>query len=921
MPQALLPQVTESASPYSPAYLNQDQIVFAGYTGTDSSASLFVSNGTASGTTAIFTGPSVTNLLVSNGTIYFTTRNDHDGEDLWRSDGTAAHTERVQSFDVYVGSLTAFQDNSFHETRLSITLWNSDLYISDGTAEGTTLVPWQGTVVDVNAGHLISLNEIDYPEILSSYDIQSGKTVKLQKQRDLTFLGTFDGQDFFTSSAFYGDQLNIFATNGVVNKPDALELSPDNGYKGKSYADHLLLYPTDYTTDNTTPLWYVRTPEDGEFNPSPEFTEFPIYDLLSADPANWGSTATINWGSVRAEGNFIYLMVDYANDTATYSEVWRTDGTTAGTQRVISGDTDSSSFRVIQTGNTTFLQNYTDTGQIGYQVHPDGSLTPTELFDYITDRSDVIGVVSGQVLFRHTDDLLGSELYALPLDNPIVVQPIANAMIDENQPWTLQASATIEQGTLVYSLVTGSENGIDIDPATGLISWTPTEANGGSTYQVTVRAALANDPTTSAQTSFTVRVNEVNAAPALQTIAAQTLSEGKDWSLQAVATDPDTPAQKLTYALTGSVPDGLTINPATGMLHWTPGELQGGLSATITVKVTDNGSPALSATRSFNVVVAEVNAAPVLAAIADQTITAGTKLSLKATATDSDAPAQTLSFALTGTVPAGLTIDPKTGGLSWTPGNTQGGQTHSITVQVTDNGSPALSATQTFKITVITPNSPPVIAPIANQSVKEGQPLSLKVIATDADAPAQKLTYKLVGAVPAGASIDPTTGQFQWKPAYKAASATFTVEVADDAPVPAKTQKQFLVTVKPNPIAARFATVFNTKKQFTGLNIVFNDNVDAVSSQKLSAYKLVTAGKDKKFGTKDDVVVKLKSVKLQSDGKTILLTPSASLSKTTTYQLSVLDTVLDTYGRPMDGDNDGQFGGPAVTNITKGLIG
>src|SRR5207247_1976028 len=111
------------------------------------------------------------------------------------------------------------------------------------------------------------------------------------------------------------------------------------------------------------------------------------------------------------------------------------------------------------------------------------------------------------------------------------------------------------------------------------------------------------------------------------------------------ATDTDLPVNTLTFALVNG-PSGVAVNPTTGVLTWTPTESQGPSTNTITVKVTDNGTPALSATNSFTVVVNEVNSAPVLTVPPSQTINELSTLVLTNTATDTDLPANTLTFAL-----------------------------------------------------------------------------------------------------------------------------------------------------------------------------------------------------------------------------------------------------------------------------------
>ena len=100
--------------------------------------------------------------------------------------------------------------------------------------------------------------------------------------------------------------------------------------------------------------------------------------------------------------------------------------------------------------------------------------------------------------------------------------------------------------------------------------------------------------------------------------------------------------------------------------------------------VTDDGSPALSATNTFTVVVSEVNTAPMLASIADQTMAELATLTVTNAATDSDLPANGLSYRLEG-APEGAAIDTH-GVITWTPTETQGPSTNVITVVVTDDG-------------------------------------------------------------------------------------------------------------------------------------------------------------------------------------------------------------------------------------------
>jgi len=108
---------------------------------------------------------------------------------------------------------------------------------------------------------------------------------------------------------------------------------------------------------------------------------------------------------------------------------------------------------------------------------------------------------------------------------------------------------------------------------------------------------------------------------------------------------------------------------------------------------------------------AAANTAPTLAPITDQTINAGQTLLLTNIATDSDVPPQTLTFGAANVFPANATLDSASGIFSWRPLVSQGGTTHLISVQVTDDGLPPLSATNNFHV-IVNPIIPPVLSSV-----------------------------------------------------------------------------------------------------------------------------------------------------------------------------------------------------------------
>jgi len=102
----------------------------------------------------------------------------------------------------------------------------------------------------------------------------------------------------------------------------------------------------------------------------------------------------------------------------------------------------------------------------------------------------------------------------------------------------------------------------------------------------------------------------------------------------------------------------------------------------------------------LSIVVVSANHAPALAAIGNQSINVLQPLVFTNTATDSDLPAQVLTFSLDPGSPDGAFIDPSTGVFAWIPSRAQAHSTNAVTVRVTDSGSPALSDAETFTVVV-----------------------------------------------------------------------------------------------------------------------------------------------------------------------------------------------------------------------------
>jgi hypothetical protein len=286
-------------------------------------------------------------------------------------------------------------------------------------------------------------------------------------------------------------------------------------------------------------------------------------------------------------------------------------------------------------------------------------------------------------------------------------------------------------------------------------------------------------------------VLEVANPPVLPDLGTWTLSEMVAGSRVLGGSDPDLPAQSLTYGLV-SGPPGLTVS-SDGRLAWTPTEAQGPGTYTAVVRITDDTG--LSTERGYPITVSEVNRVPVLATVASQSVGEGIELFVSLGGSDADLPSNSLTYSLV-QGPAGMGVDRVSGQVRWTPSETQGPSTNTIIVSVTDDASPALTSQTTFRVTVSEVNRSPVLAPVEDQRVTERQTLSVSLSGSDPDVPSNVVRYRLVSA-PSGMQVNTVTGRITWTPTSDQGPATYTViaEVFDDAETSLAGQRSFQVIV------------------------------------------------------------------------------------------------------------------------------
>lgn len=111
----------------------------------------------------------------------------------------------------------------------------------------------------------------------------------------------------------------------------------------------------------------------------------------------------------------------------------------------------------------------------------------------------------------------------------------------------------------------------------------------------------------------TVLVVSSNTPPLLAALPDRVVHAGARLNFNAFATDADLPTNTLTFALLPGAPAAATIDPHTGEFVWQTADADTGTTNVIGVRVTDDGSPTLSDTKSFTVAVVS---RPLIAGIA-----------------------------------------------------------------------------------------------------------------------------------------------------------------------------------------------------------------------------------------------------------------------------------------------------------------
>jgi hypothetical protein len=264
-----------------------------------------------------------------------------------------------------------------------------------------------------------------------------------------------------------------------------------------------------------------------------------------------------------------------------------------------------------------------------------------------------------------------------------------------------------------------------------------------------------------------------------------------------------------------------------------------------------------------------------------------------------------------------MTIDLNTGLISWKP--TNGPSTSTVTVVATDTSSQQTDS-KSFKVNVN--NVAPVVSLASAVDVVLGNNWSLSGNWTDpgADTWSADVDYG-DGTGKQSLTLDQASKSFALGHQF-AATGTYVVTVSlRDSDGGTSTQTR-TVAVLPKPAKVASFLARTSRTRITQLEVTFDTPMNAASVQNLANYQLISAGRDAKLGTTDDIKLTISKIVYNSSTRVATITTRQAMNTTGIYRLTILATNASTgirtsNGRLLDGEGDGIAGGNYVKSFGK----
>jgi O-glycosyl hydrolase len=298
---------------------------------------------------------------------------------------------------------------------------------------------------------------------------------------------------------------------------------------------------------------------------------------------------------------------------------------------------------------------------------------------------------------------------------------LSNSTLGENQPpatpvGNLTTADPDLGNAFTYTLVAGTGSGDNASfTISGTSLLTAASFNHEAQNSFSIRIRSTDQGALFTEKVFTINVTNINEPPSDIALANASVAENQSpgASVGGLSTaDPDS-GNMFIYTLVagaGGTDNGLFSVSGSNLLTAASFNYEVQNSFSVRIRSTDQGGA--STEKAFVFTVTDLNEAPELVPVSDVTVGAGVMVTLTNSASDPDLPVQTLTFSLLGGSPVNSSLNASNGIFTWRPLVSQAGTTNPVTVTVADNGSPSLSATNSFTVAV-SPLNPPTFTSIS----------------------------------------------------------------------------------------------------------------------------------------------------------------------------------------------------------------